>query len=297
MSLQDEANTVQAVQAGQQTQHSSPMIRISRRLTVICEKVKAVLEKSGWVSLLHTVSRWLLGLSLILTLSVFSYIALYSWVMPSEIHEEDVNFQFSDCPDRAGPCSYPNLTIQLDPRRHHLMLGQPYTIALELELPDSPQNQELGMFMSCLKMSGKHGEQLFLTCRSSLLQFRSSLLRTLETIVFCPLLLCRASAERQLLGVTYTNNYKEIPSSQADTIFIEIKSKFLQIYSGRLRLHPQLYGLRRLMYHHSWVSSFIGILSLITLGFSTFLSIQINLRSSLSALSGDQTESEKDKNI
>ena len=73
------------------------------------------------------------------------------------------------------------------------MLGQPYTIALELELPDSPQNQvgggggggtilsvtspvvrtqELGMFMSCLKMSGKHGEQLFLTCRSSLLQFR-----------------------------------------------------------------------------------------------------------------------------
>ena len=70
------------------------------------------------------------------------------------------------------------------------MLGQPYTIALELDLPDSPQNQvgwlvgggsqfyltsytqELGMFMSCLTMSGKDGEQLFLTCRSSLLEFR-----------------------------------------------------------------------------------------------------------------------------
>ena len=55
------------------------------------------------------------------------------------------------------------------------------------------------------------------------------MLRTLETIVFCPLLFCRASGERQLLGVTYTNNYKEIPSSQADTIVIEIKSKFIQV--------------------------------------------------------------------
>ena len=107
------------------------------------------------------------------------------------------------------------------------------------------------MFMSCLKMFGKDGEQLFLTCRSSLLEFRydnilppppfiqstshqdfvcrSSLLRTLETIVFCPLLLCRASGERQLLEVTYTNNYKEIPSSQTETVVIEIKSKFLQV--------------------------------------------------------------------
>ena len=82
MSLQDEANTVQAVL---QTEHSPPRIRISRRLAVIYEKVKAVLERSGWVALLQTVSRWLLGLSLILTLSVFSYIALYSWVMPTEV--------------------------------------------------------------------------------------------------------------------------------------------------------------------------------------------------------------------
>ena len=58
---------------------------------------------------------------------------------------------------------------------------------------------------------------------------RSSLLRMLETILFSPLLLCRTTAERQLLGVTYTNNYKEMPSRQTETIVIEIKSKFLRV--------------------------------------------------------------------
>ena len=51
----------------------------------------------------------------------------------------------------------------------------------------------------------------------------------LETILFSPLLLCRTTAERQLLGVTYTNNYKEMPSRQTETIVIEIKSKFLRV--------------------------------------------------------------------
>ena len=55
------------------------------------------------------------------------------------------------------------------------------------------------------------------------------MLRTLETIVFCPLLLCRTTGEKQVLEVTYTNNYKEMPSKQTETIVIEIKSKFLQV--------------------------------------------------------------------
>ena len=96
MSLQDEANTVQTVL---QTEHSPPRIRISGRLAVIYEKVKAVLERSGWVALLQTVSRWLLGLSLILTLSVFSYIALYNSIMPREVELSD-NIISVDCKAR-----------------------------------------------------------------------------------------------------------------------------------------------------------------------------------------------------
>ena len=70
---------------------------MSRRLAVLLEKMKAVLERSGWILFLHTVSRWVLGLSLILTLSVFSYIALYSWVMPSEVLELTVIMIIVDC--------------------------------------------------------------------------------------------------------------------------------------------------------------------------------------------------------
>ena len=98
MSLQDEAKTAQAVTP---TQHSQPrpMISISGRLSVISEKVKAVVARSGWLLTLHTVSRWLLGLSLVLTLSVFSYIALYNLIMPREVEQSD-NIISVDCKAR-----------------------------------------------------------------------------------------------------------------------------------------------------------------------------------------------------
>ena len=55
------------------------------------------------------------------------------------------------------------------------------------------------------------------------------MLRTLEFLVFSPLLLCRTSGERQQLVVTFTNNFREIPPRQTETVGIEIKSKFLQV--------------------------------------------------------------------
>ena len=83
MSLQHESDTVQTVN---QTEDSPPRMTISR-LSVMVEKMKAALERSNsnWISVLHTVSRWVVGLSLILALSVFTYIALYSSLMPREV--------------------------------------------------------------------------------------------------------------------------------------------------------------------------------------------------------------------
>ena len=83
MSLQHESNTVQTVV--NQTEDSPPRMTISRRLSVMVEKMKAALVGSNWMLVLHTVSRWVVGLSLILAISVFTYIALYSSLMPREV--------------------------------------------------------------------------------------------------------------------------------------------------------------------------------------------------------------------
>ena len=54
-------------------------------------------------------------------------------------------------------------------------------------------------------------------------------MRTLETVTFSPLLLSRATTERQWLTVTYTNNYKETPAKDTSAVSIEIKSKYIEV--------------------------------------------------------------------
>ena len=83
MSLQHESNTVQTVNP---TEELPPRMTIlSRRLSVIFEKMKAAMVRSRWILFLQTVSKWLLGLSLILAISVFTYISLYISLMPREV--------------------------------------------------------------------------------------------------------------------------------------------------------------------------------------------------------------------
>merc|ERR1712218_431826 len=138
--------------------------------------------------------------------------------------------------------------------------------------------------MSCLKTYGKEGELLFESCRSRILEFRSSLLRTLETVSFSPLLLSGAMRERQKVRVTYTNHYTETPARDTRSLTIEIKSKFLQIYGCKFQMYPQLQGLRRIMYHYQMTSASLGMISIISLILATSVYVKLNLRSSLSTL-------------
>lgn len=41
-------------------------------------------------------------------------------------------------------CSFPSAHIQLTKRQQLLMMGQPYKVNINLEMPESPANKELG---------------------------------------------------------------------------------------------------------------------------------------------------------
>jgi hypothetical protein len=43
-----------------------------------------------------------------------------------------------------GMCSFPSAHIKLTEKQRLLMLGQPYKIHLDLEMPESPANRDLG---------------------------------------------------------------------------------------------------------------------------------------------------------
>ncbi|XP_073665181.1 seipin isoform X6 [Tursiops truncatus] len=106
---------------------------------------------------------------LLLWVSVFLYGSFYYSYMPTVSHLSPVHFYYrTDCDSSASLlCSFPVANVSLakggrDRRWGYLgqvlMYGQPYRVTLELELPESPVNQDLGMFLvtiSCYTRGGR----------------------------------------------------------------------------------------------------------------------------------------------
>ncbi|XP_077028588.1 seipin isoform X2 [Agelaius phoeniceus] len=179
--------------------------------------------------------RGALGLSLALLLlwaSVFLYGSFYWAYLPAAAVLRPLHLVFrSDC-ERPGPelCSLiptANVSLLGEHREKLLLYGQLYRVSLELELPESPVNRELGMFMVGLSLYGNGGKSL-------------------------------ARSERAY--------------SPTVGALVEIRSRRVQLYGARLRVHAHFSGLRYLLYHFPLTSAVVGVagnwtlLALLTLG-------------------------------
>jgi len=229
---------------------------IQRTLTNSKVRVNLLAAKTSdmMVSLLSTI----LTVVLVLAVSVFLYGTFYYAYMPVEMHNLPVHLQFQPCSGTTDRCSHPTANIALR-RYQKLLQGQPYSISLNLEIPDSPVNEDLGMFMSCLTISSTKGDLIGESCKSSISEYRSPLLRTMETVTYSPALLTGWSAQKQEVHINYFSNFQTDPHTPAEVITVEIKSKYLQISEASLQIHAELNGLRHLMYRHPWFSSFLGV--------------------------------------
>nr|KAF6437004.1 BSCL2 lipid droplet biogenesis associated, seipin [Molossus molossus] len=99
---------------------------------------------------------------LLLWVSIFLYGSFYYSYMPTVSHLSPVHFYYrTDCDSSTSLlCSFPvaNVSLAKGGRDRVLMYGQPYRVTLELELPESPVNQDLGMFLvtiSCYTRGGR----------------------------------------------------------------------------------------------------------------------------------------------
>ncbi|XP_063281332.1 seipin [Prinia subflava] len=181
----------------------------------------------------------------------------------------------SDC-DSPGPelCSFPSANVSLlgEHREKVLLYGQLYRISLELELPESPVNRELGMFMVSLTCYGSGGRELARAERAAMLHYRSRLLRALHTAAFAGLFLSGFAEQSQTLELELMGRYREDPYTPTVGALVEIRSRRVQLYGARLRVHAHFSGLRYLLYHFPLTSAVLGVagnwalLALLTLG-------------------------------
>ncbi|XP_067399942.1 seipin isoform X2 [Emydura macquarii macquarii] len=170
----------------------------------------------------------------------------------------------SDC-GSPGPdlCSFPTANISLvkNSRDRVLMYGQPYRISLELELPESPVNQDLGMFMVVMSCYTKGGRIISSSARSTMLHYRSGLLHTLDTLVFAGLFFLGFAEQKQTVEVELYSDYREDSYVPTVGAVIEIQTKRIQIYGAQLRIHAHFTGLRYLLYNFPVTSAILGVAS------------------------------------
>ncbi|KAM9450722.1 seipin isoform 2-T3 [Clarias gariepinus] len=204
-------------------------------------------------------------LVLLLWVSIFLYGSFYYSYMPTVSFSTPVNYHYrSDCESASSVlCSFPvaNVSLLKNGKEQVLMYGQPYRVSLELEMPESPVNEQLGMFLVKMSCYTKEGKTMSTVTRSAMLHYRSSLLQTLSTLVFSPVLLSGLSEQKQLIEVELFSDYKSDSYHPTIGAVIEIQSRHVQIYSAQLRIHAHFTGIRYLLYNFPLTSAVLGVAS------------------------------------
>jgi seipin len=146
--------------------------------------------------------------------AVLLYVLFYLMYMPASTHVKPVHMQYNKICDDERICDLKSMTspyhsfpiAHLQLARHQLMMvNQPYHIHLKLEMPETPRNQDLGIFMICVDMKDKENMLKSHACRSTMLRYSSPWLSKLKTILFIPFYIFGFREETQNLDVEMFN--------------------------------------------------------------------------------------------
>uniref|UniRef100_A0A8C6UR62 Seipin n=1 Tax=Neogobius melanostomus TaxID=47308 RepID=A0A8C6UR62_9GOBI len=184
-------------------------------------------------------------LVLLLWVSMFLYGSFYYSSMPTVSFSTPVHF-YSDCDSsESALCSFPtaNISFMKNQKDQVMANGQPYRISVDLEMPESPVNEQLGMFMVKMVCYTKGGK----------------IVSSVGTLVFSPLLLSGMSEQKQLIEVELVSDYKTNAYEPTVGAVIEIQSRRVQIYSSQLRIHAYFTGIRYVLYNFPIISAVIGV--------------------------------------
>lgn len=198
--------------------------------------------------------------------SILMYTLFYLVYMPTSEQIKPVHLQYNRLCD-GGKCemekeispfhSYPLAHISLG-RAHQMMVDVPYVISVQLDVPETHRNRDLGIFMVCIDMKDKEGIMKSHSCRSTMMRYYSELLRKAKMLLLLPFYVLGLQEERQNLIVEMYPRYIDTQNSVTD-IYIEIQSKVLEFYSVTLVITAHFTGLRYIIHTFPTISAIIGV--------------------------------------
>eukprot|EP00835_Amoeboradix_gromovi_P002634 NODE_153_length_16933_cov_0.442141.p5 type:complete len:347 gc:universal NODE_153_length_16933_cov_0.442141:13093-12053(-) len=211
--------------------------------------------------------------AIVLMTSLMLYFSFYYWYIPNIQQHLPVFFDFGT--DKSAttllPLNLPN--------------GQSYDLTLEVQLPQSSKNMEVGNFMIESKIKSSLNDTLYTSVRAGAVTFYPVLLRYVNQIIFwfplllgfmnfdtqiirVPLLQSVASPlpdwihEQPLLALEQIGTFKVDQPQDPYATFMEINMRShypIHVYESQLHLEAKFHGVRYFMYHWFFTSATIGI--------------------------------------
>ncbi|KAK3757862.1 hypothetical protein RRG08_014418 [Elysia crispata] len=225
---------------------------------------------------------WLLLVSLVI-LAFLTYIAFYSTYVPTAEIKKPVYLSFSACPSGIGICSFPSANVSFwndeGTRQDFLGAGQAYSLMLILEVPESPRNRDLGMFVVAVKMFDRNGVVTLISERSTMLQYISIISRVVDFVGWLPLYFFGFKEHKQTLSVMMFSHLVDDYYHPSVGASVEIRSHGLEIYSCMLTLAAKFTGLKYYLYYWPVTSAMFAFWTNFTI-FAVMLGLTMYKRSS-----------------
>ncbi|XP_031567158.1 seipin-like isoform X2 [Actinia tenebrosa] len=212
-----------------------------------------------------TVVRFCLSFCTVVALvwvAVLMYISFYYAYMPTVHYTQPVYLQFStDCNSRPreGLCSFPEANVSLSKGERILMRGQKYQVFLDLDMPYSPVNERLGMFMVNVNFLSNSGKVVATSSKSCMLHFRSAHLKVMYSVFMALPLIFGFTEEKQSVPVKLFENYVDDSYHPVTSVKIIIMAKHVEIYGALLRIEAQFSGLRFILFNWPITSALVCI--------------------------------------
>ncbi|XP_073829852.1 lipid droplet biogenesis associated protein seipin [Musca autumnalis] len=222
-------------------------------------KVKADQKVESMRELVLRIGLIAFVVALIIWAAVFMYASFYYAYMPAISHTRPVHMQFKTCLDTSTPCTFPHAHVSLTKKQQLLMVGQSYRVIIQIEMPESPQNLDLGMFMVCGEMRDLESMLRGHSCRSAMMRYRSPLIRTISTWALSPLYVLGFREEFQKVSVEIFSNYLEQKHHPITDVYVEIQSQKIQFYTVSLHIVADFTGLRYIMHNWPVMSAIVAI--------------------------------------
>jgi hypothetical protein len=140
-----------------------------------------------------------------------------------------------------------------------LQRNQAYEFWVELTVPESETNENIGMFMVQMQLENSNHEILAKCSRPAAVKYTSSMLRTMNTIVYSAPLILGWSRQTQYIQLRCFDGFIESSNHPVRFVKIKLSHPDFQIYSSTLRIHALLSGVRYIMYHWWLAGAVVGI--------------------------------------